>query len=70
VAGFGPLTPATAIAPGQTTTIGLPASWVTAWAANTIRGLHLYSDQRSDILRTAGSGGLVQLVITYQPPPE
>jgi hypothetical protein len=70
VPGFGPLAPAAAIAPGQTTTIGLPSSWVTAWAAGTIHGLHLYSDQRSDAIRTGGSGGPVQLVITYQPPPE
>lgn len=69
VAGRGPLTPSVAIAPGQSTTIALPATWVTDWLSGAITSLHFYSDQRSDIIRSLGTAGDVQLLITYQPPP-
>lgn len=70
VAGHGPLEPAAAVAPGQSTTIALPATWIIDWLAGTITSLHLYSDQRSDIIRSAGTPGDVELVVTYLPPPE
>lgn len=70
VVGHGPLEPAAAIAPGQSTTIALPATWIVDWLAGTITSLHLYSDQRSDIIRSAGTPGDVELVVTYLPPPE
>jgi len=69
VGGFGPLTGVAAIGAGQSTTIALPASWITAWLAGTITGLHLYSDQRADVIYTTGAAGDVQLIVTYQPPP-
>lgn len=68
VGGFGPLAGVAAIGAGQSTTIGLPASWVTAWAANTIRGLTLYSDQRTDVIYSNALPGDIQLIVTYQPP--
>lgn len=69
VAGHGPL-PSVAIAPGQSTTIALPATWITDWLAGTITSLHLYSDQRSDIIRSLGTVGDVELIVTYLPPPD
>lgn len=65
---LGPLTPSVAVAPGQSTTIGLPASWVTDWLAGTITSLHLFSDQRSDIIRSLDAAGDIQLIVTYHPP--
>lgn len=66
----GPLTPSVAVAPGQSTTIGLPASWVTDWLAGTITSLHFFSDQRSDIIRSLDAADDVQLIVTYYPPEE
>lgn len=68
VVGRGPLTPSVAIAPGQSTTIALPASWVTDFLSGTISSLHFYSDQRSDIIRSLNAAGDVQLAVTYSLP--
>lgn len=70
VPGFGPLPGVAAVAAGQGITISLPSSWVTAWAASTIRGLTLNSDQRSDVIFSTGDPADVQLIVTYQPVPE
>lgn len=68
VVGRGPLTPSVAIAPGQSTTIALPASWITDWLAGTITSLHFYSDQRSDIIRSLDAANDLQLIVTYSLP--
>lgn len=70
VGGFGPLTGIGAVAAGQGITISLPSTWVSAWQASTIRGLTLYSDQRSDVIFSTGDPDDVQLIVTYQPVPE
>ncbi len=47
VSGFGPLRfPRMAL--GETQTITLPASWVTAWLAGTLQGVGLYSTSQAD----------------------
>jgi hypothetical protein len=67
--GFGPLTDVPAAARGETVSISLPASWVTAWLAGTITGLGIWSDQPADFLYLDSfNPAPVELAVTYTTP--
>lgn len=74
VGGYGPLR-LPPIARGEVAVYTLPASWVTAWAAGTIKGIGFFSDTVTDRLtswrtdaETSSIGANARVLITYTVP--